>query len=85
MDVLFAPHRKGDLNHGLNWIEQQLNEADKSIDMALFVFTAQQLADALQRRVNAGLQIRLIADPSFASRSFSEVFDLLGVALPDRN
>ena len=35
--------------------------------------------------VDAGLQIRLIADPSFASRSFSEVLDLLGVALPDRN
>ncbi|MDB4653423.1 phosphatidylserine/phosphatidylglycerophosphate/cardiolipin synthase family protein [Synechococcus sp. AH-551-E02] len=85
VDVLFAPHRKRDLNHGLNWIEQQLDEAGKSIDMALFVFTAQQLADALQRRVNAGLQIRLIADPSFASRSFSEVLDLLGVALPDRN
>jgi phosphatidylserine/phosphatidylglycerophosphate/cardiolipin synthase-like enzyme len=49
------------------------------------VFTAQQLADALERRVNAGLQIRLIADPSFASRSFSEVLDLLGVALPDHN
>jgi phosphatidylserine/phosphatidylglycerophosphate/cardiolipin synthase-like enzyme len=62
-----------------------LGEARKSIDMALFVFSAQQLADALQRRVNAGLQIRLIADPSFASRSFSEVLDLLGVALPDRN
>ncbi|EAU72570.1 Phospholipase D/Transphosphatidylase [Synechococcus sp. BL107] len=85
VDVLFAPHRKRDLNHGLNWIEQQLDEAGKTIDMALFVFTAQQLADALQRRVNAGLQIRLIADPSFASRSFSEVLDLLGVALPDRN
>ena len=35
--------------------------------------------------MNAGLQIRLIADPSFASRSFSEVLDLLGVALPGRN
>jgi phosphatidylserine/phosphatidylglycerophosphate/cardiolipin synthase-like enzyme len=85
VDVLFAPHRKRDLNHGLNWIEQQLDEAGKSIDMALFVFTAQQLADALDRGVNAGLQIRLIADPSFASRSFSEVLDLLGVALPDHN
>ena len=85
VDVLFAPHRKGDLNHGLNWIEEQLDEARTSIDMALFVFTAQQLADALQGGVNAGLQIRLIADPSFASRSFSEVLDLLGVALPDRN
>ena len=48
VDVLFAPHRKGDLNHGLNWIEEQLDEARTSIDMALFVFTAQQLADALQ-------------------------------------
>ena len=86
VDVLFAPHRKRDLNHGLNWIEEQLDEARTSIDMALFVFTAQQLADALQGGgVNAGLQIRLIADPSFASRSFSEVLDLLGVGLPDRN
>jgi phosphatidylserine/phosphatidylglycerophosphate/cardiolipin synthase-like enzyme len=28
--------------------------------------------------------VRLLADPGFASRSFSEVLDLLGVALPDR-
>ena len=27
VDVLFAPHRKRDLNHGLNWIEQQLDGA----------------------------------------------------------
>ena len=40
VDVLFAPHRKRYLNHGLNWIEQQLDEAGKTIDMALFVFTA---------------------------------------------
>jgi phosphatidylserine/phosphatidylglycerophosphate/cardiolipin synthase-like enzyme len=85
VDVLFTPHRKRNPNHGLNWVEKQLDESRKSIDMALFVFTAQQLADALQRGVNAGLRIRLIADPSFASRSFSEVLDLLGVALPDHN
>lgn len=30
------------------------------------------------------MKIRLLADPGFASRSFSEVLDLLGVALPDR-
>ena len=29
------------------------------------------------------MKIRLIADPSFASRSYSEVLDLLTVALPD--
>ena len=30
------------------------------------------------------MKLRLLADPGFASRSFSEVLDLLGVALPDR-
>ena len=34
VDVLFAPHRKRDLNHGLNWIEEQLDEARTSIDMS---------------------------------------------------
>jgi phosphatidylserine/phosphatidylglycerophosphate/cardiolipin synthase-like enzyme len=31
------------------------------------------------------VQLRLLADPGFASRSFSEVLDLLGVALADRH
>jgi len=34
--------------------------------------------------VKHGVRVRLIADPAFASRSYSEVLDLLGVALPDR-
>jgi len=29
--------------------------------------------------------IRLLADPGFANRSFSEILDLLGTQLPDRN
>ena len=31
------------------------------------------------------MKIRLVADPGFASRPFSEVLDLLGVSLPDKN
>ena len=85
VEVLFAPHPKRNPEHGLNWLAQQLGAARRSIDMALFVFSAQQLADVLQERVKAGVKIRLVADPGFASRSFSEVLDLLGVALPDRN
>ena len=38
----------------------------------------------MAEQMNAGIDIRLLADPSFASRSFSEVLDLLGVELPDR-
>jgi len=85
VEALFAPHPKRNPEHGLNWLAQQLRAARRSIDMALFVFSAQQLADVLQERVKAGVKIRLVADPGFASRSFSEVLDLLGVALPDRH
>ena len=53
--------------------------------MALIVFPVQQLANVLEERANEGVKIRLVADPGFASRSFSEVLDLLGVALPDRD
>ena len=52
--------------------------------MALFVFSDQSLTNVLAEKINAGIDIRLLADPSFASRSFSEVLDLLGVELPDR-
>ena len=85
VEVLFAPHPKRNPKHGLNWLARQLRAARRSIDMALFVFSAQQLADELQERVTDGVKIRLVADPGFASRSFSEVLDLLGVALPDHN
>ena len=85
VEVLFAPHPKRNPAHGLNWLAELLGSAQRSIDMALFVFSAQQLADVLQEQASQGIRIRLLADPGFASRSFSEVLDLLGVALPDRD
>ena len=51
--------------------------------MAMFVFSAQQLTNVLREQIKRGVEIRLVADPSFASRSFSEALDLLGVTLPD--
>ncbi len=51
--------------------------------MALFVFSAQQLTNVLREKIKRGIEIRLVADPGFASRPFSEVLDLLGVSLPD--
>ena len=83
VDVLFSPHPKRDRNHGLNLLAKQLKTAREKIDMALFVFSAQELTNALQERVEQGVVIRLISDPGFASRPFSEVLDLLGVTLPD--
>ena len=83
IDVLFSPHPKKDRNHGLNLLANQLKAAKKSIDLALFVFSAQQLTNALREQIVRGIEIRLVADPGFASRPFSEVLDLLGVTLPD--
>ena len=83
VDVLFSPHPKRDQAHGLNLLAEQLRAARKRVDMALFVFSAQQLTNVLREQIEQGVEIRLVADPGFASRPFSEVLDLLGVALPD--
>ena len=37
----------------------------------------------LREKFEQGVVIRLVADPGFACRPFSEVLDLLGVSLPD--
>jgi phosphatidylserine/phosphatidylglycerophosphate/cardiolipin synthase-like enzyme len=51
--------------------------------MALFVFSEQSLANAMTKLQEHGVTIRLLADPGFANRAFSEVLDLLGAQLPD--
>ena len=83
VEVLFTPHRRDDPHHGLLWLERQLSKVRTSLDMSLFVLSGQNIADALQGLQRRGVTIRLLADPGFANRSFSEVMDLLGVALPD--
>ncbi|WP_399244350.1 MULTISPECIES: phosphatidylserine/phosphatidylglycerophosphate/cardiolipin synthase family protein [Synechococcales] len=84
VEVLFAPQRRRDPANGLSLLAERMSQAQTSLDMGLFVFSAQILADRLAELQQRGVRIRLLADPGFASRSFSEVLDLLGVALPDR-
>ena len=83
--VLFAPHRRSDPNQGLLLLEQLLATTKKTVDLALFVLSEQGIADALASLQAKGVAIRLLADPGFANRSFSEILDLLGTQLPDRN
>jgi len=83
VEVLFAPHAKQLPGHGVDLISEQLSAAKRSIDLALFVFSDQTLTNVLAKQRNAGVKIRLLADPGFASRSFSEVLDLLGLEIPD--
>lgn len=84
VEVLFAPHRRQDPRNGLHWLEQQLAGVRQRLDLSLFVFSAQNLADRLEQLHRQGVRLRLLADPGFASRAYSEVLDLLGVGLPDQ-
>jgi phosphatidylserine/phosphatidylglycerophosphate/cardiolipin synthase-like enzyme len=84
VQVLFAPQRRSDADNGLAWLAQLLAQSQRSLDMGLFVFSAQNLADALAALQARGVRIRLLADPGFANRSFSETLDLLGVSQSDR-
>jgi phosphatidylserine/phosphatidylglycerophosphate/cardiolipin synthase-like enzyme len=83
VEVLFAPHRRSDPHHGLSWLQTKLAGVRQSLDLNLFVFSAQNLADTVSDLHHRGVKIRLLADPGFANRAFSEVLDLLGVTLPD--
>ncbi len=83
VEVLFAPHRRRDPRHGLAWLERQLAGVRRRLDLSLFVFSGQNLADALAQLRARGVRIRLLADPGFAHRSFSEVLDLLALSQPD--
>ncbi len=63
------------------FIAQQLKRANRSIDIALFVFSYQELSNTLERLNDKGIQLRTLIDPSFAYRNYSEGLDMLGVAL----
>ncbi|MEL6929823.1 MAG: phospholipase D-like domain-containing protein [Cyanobacteria bacterium J06600_6] len=80
MTIQFAPtSQKQPWSHSTNGlIAKTLNEANKSVDLALFVFSEQELANVLQQKYQSGIKIRGVFDSGFAYRYYSEVLDLLG-------
>lgn len=67
-------------------IGKTLAKADQNIDLALFVFSEQQLVDQLDVEHQQDVKLRVLSDPQFAYQSYSEVLDMLGVALsPSRS
>lgn len=62
-------------------IAKNLEKSDKSVDLALFVFADQNIANSLQKRHQKGVEIRALIDKSFAFRYYSEALDLLGIEL----
>lgn len=65
-------------------IARTLVEADRHIDLALFVFSEQPIADRLEAEVTSGITLRTLIDPGFVYRSYSEALDMLGISLLDQ-
>ena len=60
-----------------------LEQANTSVDLALFVFSEQELADILESK-QPSVKIRGLIDEEFIFRYYSEALDMLGTALPNK-
>ena len=60
-----------------------LAQATSSVDLALFVFSEQELADILESK-QPSVKIRGLIDEEFIFRYYSEALDMLGTALPNK-
>ena len=62
-------------------INQNLGIAKKSVNLALFVFSAQRLANTLEIEAQRGVAVRALIDSNFIYRSYSEGLDMMGATL----
>ncbi len=81
--VQFSPtSKKKDWQLSTNGlIGKTLDNGIASINLALFVFSEQKLADILQEESEEGVKIKALIDKEFVFRDYSEGLDMLGVAL----
>ncbi|PZD74504.1 Cardiolipin synthase [Acaryochloris thomasi RCC1774] len=60
-------------------IGSTLQQSKDTVDLALFVFSEQNLVNQLATEHQQGTVVRALVDSSFAYQSYSEVLDMLGV------
>ncbi|MDJ0737631.1 MAG: DUF655 domain-containing protein [Nostocaceae cyanobacterium] len=72
------------INSSNGLIGKNLQSASKSIDMALFVFSAQDIANILENRHRQSVNIRTVLERDFAYRFYSEGMDMMGVAISNK-
>ncbi len=84
--VKFSPNRQSyPWNITTNGvINDYLSQAKQSVNLALFVFTEQNLANTLEVKHDDGVKIKALIDRGFAFREYSEGLDMLGVALSNK-
>lgn len=62
-------------------IGRTLDLAANSVDLALFVFSDQRLANILETDRQNNVQVRVLVEPDFAYRPYSELLDMMGVSI----
>ncbi|MBE9123585.1 DUF655 domain-containing protein [Tychonema sp. LEGE 07199] len=62
-------------------INKNLGSAKKSVDLALFVFSAQRLSNTLEITARRGVAVRGLIDSNFIYRPYSEGLDMMGATL----
>ena len=80
--IQFAPTSKGkDWQFSTNGlIDKTIKNAAKSIELALFVFSEQNIVDTL-KQLQPQIEIKGVFDSGFAYRYYSEILDMLGTTL----
>jgi phosphatidylserine/phosphatidylglycerophosphate/cardiolipin synthase-like enzyme len=80
VDVKFSPDSSQiewkDTSNGV--IGKSLNQAQKSANMALFVFAEPELSNLLETKHNQNVEVKVLIDPSFAYRDYSAALDMWG-------
>ena len=84
--IKFSPNSRSQSweNSSNGLISKTLTQANQSLDLALFVFSDQGIANTMEKESLQGVKIRALIDPNFAYQYYSEGLDLLGVALPNK-
>jgi phosphatidylserine/phosphatidylglycerophosphate/cardiolipin synthase-like enzyme len=79
--VKFSPDRRRidyfSTSNGL--IANTLNTAQKSIDLALFVFAEPYFGNLIEERYNQGVKVRALVERSFAYREYATTLDMWGL------
>lgn len=77
----FSPAKKSqEMNTTSNGIiADYMQHAQKSIHVALFAFSAQNISDAMGKAHDQGVEVRELIDPDFYGEPYSKAWDALGV------
>ncbi len=65
-------------------IAKTISTSNQSVDLALFVFSDQTIANTLEQQSSHNVQVRAVIEPDFIYRPYSEALDMMGVTLSNK-